>query len=88
MDLKEKIITHICYTPLVYGRVNKKLHLQLSNTAIEHLVLTTIQALPASAITKVGKNYYIANAINNIRLTVNAHNYRLITADILSKLKP
>ncbi|MDN2453653.1 DUF3781 domain-containing protein [Lactobacillus sp. UCMA15818] len=77
------IITQICYTTLVYGRINKKLYLNLSNSEIKDLISTTI--LNATNIEHIRKNYYVYNYPANIRITVNAHNFRVITADKLDK---
>ncbi|AUJ30583.1 DUF3781 domain-containing protein [Liquorilactobacillus hordei] len=77
------LINQICYTALVYGRINKKLNINLSNIEIEDLVRKTI--LTATNIERIGKNYYIYNHPANIRITVNANNFRVITADKLDK---
>ncbi len=34
---------------------------------------------------KTGKNYYVTNAENNIRITINSNTYRLITVDEIIK---
>ena len=38
MDLKEVVLKNICYTDLVYQRINKKLGISLSKTDIESLI--------------------------------------------------
>ena len=35
---KKEILNNICYTELVYGRINKKLNLELSKQEIETLI--------------------------------------------------
>ncbi|MCV5952197.1 DUF3781 domain-containing protein [Lactococcus petauri] len=78
--MKDKILENLCYTPLVYARINKKLKLNLSNIEIEHLIYETISDYH-SEIEKVGKNFYIYNHSKKIRTTVNSYTYRVITAD-------
>ena len=34
---------------------------------------------------KIGKNYYVTNSENNVRITVNANTFRVITVDKLIK---
>jgi hypothetical protein len=75
-----EILQNICYTELVYGRVNKKLSTELSNEEIEKMVEKILQD-PDSTIEKVGKNYYINNSEFGVQLTINSYNCRLITAD-------
>ncbi|MFH5812132.1 DUF3781 domain-containing protein [Companilactobacillus sp. FL22-1] len=75
---REVFSKNVCYTPLVFGRVNKKLQMQLSNADIEQLVQRIITDT-TTTITKVGKNYYLQN--QQIELVINSFNYRLITAN-------
>ena len=82
-NFKEVILNKICYTDLVYGRINKKLNLSLSNDAIEELILEIIKETVASEFNKIGKNIYISNHKKNIRLTINSFTNRIITADKL-----
>lgn len=82
---KSEIIENICYTELVYGRINKKLKTNLSVSEIEKLLLHILEATPLSFFTKIGKNYYIFNIGNNIKITVNSHTYRVITVDRIEK---
>ena len=77
--MKDIILENICYTELVYQRINKKLSLNLLKTEIEMLVYQTIKD-ESSTITRKGKNYYIKNIQKHIQITVNANNYRVITA--------
>ena len=41
-NCKKEILDNLCYTDLVYGRINKKLNLKFSNNEIEKLILITI----------------------------------------------
>ena len=78
---KQKIIDNICYTELVYARINKKLKLELSKSEIEAYLLKVLKATEISFDTKIGKNYYITNEVNTIRITVNSNTFRIITVD-------
>ena len=84
---KSEILNKICYTELVYGRINKKLGLELSKDEIEKFILSIIKETDHSEFHKRGKNIYILNNEKNIRLTINSHTYRIITADKLNKIK-
>ena len=76
---KTDILSRLCYTELVYGRINKKLKLNLSAEEIEVLMVATICS--CDSIEKIGKNFYISNNKHNIRITINSYTYRIITAD-------
>ncbi|CAL2105273.1 DUF3781 domain-containing protein [Tenacibaculum sp. 190524A02b] len=82
-DYKKEILNKICYTELVYNRINKKLSLALSKQEIEALVSTILLETDESYFVKKGKNIYITNNEKNIRLTVNSYTNRVITADKL-----
>lgn len=77
-------LENVCYTPLVFGRVNKKLSLNLDNDEIKNLV-DKIIIDNSTTIIKKGKNYYLRN--DNIELVINSFNYRLITANNASHKK-
>ncbi len=81
-NIRSTILNNICYTELVYGRINKKLGLCLSNSDVEALV-TNLISRPENQINKVGKNFYITDLKDKISLTVNSFTYRVITADKL-----
>ncbi|MBN1967830.1 MAG: DUF3781 domain-containing protein [Candidatus Delongbacteria bacterium] len=83
-NYKREILKKICYTELVYDRINKKLNFQFSKEEIENFVFKTIEMTDSSNFNKVGKNIYITNASMKIRLTINSFTYRIITADKLS----
>ena len=82
---KSEIMDKICYTDLVYGRINKKLNLKLSNDEIEKMVDTILRETDESEFQKKGKNIYISNKDRNVRLTINSFTHRIITADSLNK---
>lgn len=82
-NFKTEILKKICYTKLVYSRINKKLNLQLTNDEIEKMIYKTIKETDKSMFQKKGKNIYITNYNKNIRLTINSNTNRIITADKL-----
>ncbi|MFO7657722.1 MAG: DUF3781 domain-containing protein [Bacteroidales bacterium] len=40
---------------------------------------------PLTFFTKTGKNYYMTNTGNNIRITINSNIFRVITVDKIKK---
>lgn len=84
-NYKKNILDQICYTELVYGRINNKLNLELSNNKIEEMIYTIINETDATEFQKTGKNIYITNNERNIRLTINSYTNRIITADKLNR---
>jgi hypothetical protein len=80
---KNLIIKNICYTEIVYGRINKKLKVNYSKNDIEVFILYLLKNTSEINYSKVGKNYYINNIEKNIRVTVNSNTYRVITVDQL-----
>jgi hypothetical protein len=60
------------------------LGVELSKDQIEELVISIIKETDESEFIKKGKNIYITNANRNIRLTINSHTNRIITADRLN----
>lgn len=87
MNYKKEILTKISYTELVYGRINKKLGLELSKPKIEALIRSIISETDEANFQKTGKNIYIINSESNVRLTINSYTYRIITVDKLNKKK-
>ena len=85
---KTVILDKICYTELVYGRINKKLSIELSKDEIEKLMSKIILETDDAEYQKIGKNIYVSNKERNIRLTINSHTNRIITADKLNKNEP
>lgn len=84
-NYKTEILKKICYTELVYERINKKLNKRLSKSEIEELIMTIIKETLETEFKKAGKNIYVTNNEKQIRLTINSNNYRLITANQLQK---
>lgn len=80
MTTLETIKANVCYTPLVFQRFNKKLNLNLTNDEIKKFVQNILNDSVTSYFKK-GKNYYVVNKNKSISLTINSHNYRLITAN-------
>lgn len=84
-SIKATILHKICYTELVYGRINKKLNLQLSEADIELLIFNCIQETPDANFQRIGKNIYVTHIAKQIRITINSYTYRVITVDDLRK---
>jgi hypothetical protein len=82
---KTEMLKKICYTELVYERINNKLNKQLSKSEIEELILTIIKETAEIEFEKSGKNIYVTNNEKQVRLTINSNNYRIITVDRLQK---
>lgn len=80
---KQDILSGICYTELVYGRINKKLKIDLSKAQIQHMIYDLVQKTPLSNFQKVGKNYYVTCIDKAVRITINSSSYRIITVDRL-----
>lgn len=82
---KTEILECICYTELVYERINKKLNINISKTEIEEYILEILKNTDIDFFTKIGKNYYVMNTKANIRITINSNTYRIITVDRINK---
>ena len=80
---KTEIIKNICYTKLVYERINKKLNTNFSHKEIEKYILKVLKETEEKDFSKTGKNYYVINSKNNIRITINSYTFRIITVDKL-----
>lgn len=79
-ELLAQIKAHVCYTKLVYQRVNKKLAVNLTKAEVEALVIAVLDDV-ASSVEKLGKNYYVTNSTQRVQLVINSFNYRLITVN-------
>jgi len=75
---RQEFLDNICYTALVFERVNKKLRATYTIDEIKNLVHQII-IHPETSFTKQGKNYYIQH--ETVELVINSFNYRLITAN-------
>ncbi|GFH41539.1 hypothetical protein Hs30E_00900 [Lactococcus hodotermopsidis] len=82
MTIRQKILKQICYTDLVYGRINKKLKTNMARDEIETFIADVVSC-EESLISKIGKNYYVENKAHCVRITINASTFRVITADKL-----
>jgi hypothetical protein len=80
---KSEIIQKLYYTRLVYGRINKKLRSEFSKSEIETLIIKLIEETSEPFFEQRGKNVYIANREQNIRITVNLNTFRVITVDLV-----
>lgn len=84
---KTEILNNLCYTELVYDRINKKLNSNFSKSEIETMLFGILKETQENFFQKRGKNYYVSNTENDIRITVNLYTYRIITADRITKVK-
>ena len=80
-SLKATIIHKLCYTKLVYDKINRKLGLHLSPQEIESFISDIIMHTDTNHFLKKGKNYYITNDTEHIRITVNSCTFRVISTD-------
>ena len=82
---KTEILENICYTELVYDRINKKLSSNFSKSEIENLLQNIINETEIENFQKIGKNIYVSNEKHNIKITINSNTHRIITVDKLTK---
>jgi len=82
---KTEILNRLCYTELVYSRINKKLGCQLSKPEIEKKLFAVIRETQEEYFQKTGKNIYVTNAEKNIKITINSNTYRIITINKINK---
>lgn len=82
---KNEILKNICYTELVYGRINKKLGIQFTKKQIKEFIFKILNETEECFFSKKGKNYYIVNRENNVRITINSNTFRIITTDRIDK---
>ncbi|WP_291859650.1 DUF3781 domain-containing protein [Marinilabilia sp.] len=80
---KALVLNNICYTELVYERINKKMNRRLSKDEIEKVIFGILKETDESQFQKTGKNIYVINNEQNIRITINSNTYRVITVDPL-----
>jgi len=84
---KQEILENICYTELVYERINKKLNTKFSKNKIEVYISKILKETDKTFYTKKGKNFYVINIENNIRITINSNTFRVITVERINKSK-
>lgn len=82
---KAEILNNICYTELVYERINKKLNSKYSKSEIEEILFGIIKETEEMFFEEIGKNIYVVNVENNIKVTINSNTYRIITVDRIEK---
>lgn len=82
---KKEILENICYTELVYERINKKLNIEFSKKQIEEFIFKILKETEINFFSKIGKNFYITNTENNIKITINSDTFRIITVDRIGK---
>jgi hypothetical protein len=82
---KTDILNKICYTELVYERINKKLNRKFSKSEIEEMIFDIIKETQEIFFKRIGKNIYVTNCEKNIRITINSNTYRIITVDVITK---
>ncbi len=85
INIKEKIIENICYTELVYERINKKLNSSYSKIHIEAMILEIIIETEDCFFLKKGKNFYISNSKYKMKITINSNTFRVITVNEIEK---
>jgi len=78
---KGLVLRNLCYTDLVYERINKKMNWTLSKDEIEKNIFGILKETDESQFQKTGKNIYVTNNEQNIRITINSNTYRVITVD-------
>ncbi len=85
---KPDILSKICYTELVYGRINKKLKSNFSKPEIEKMLFDIIKETPETFFQRIGKNIYVTNREKNIKITINSNTHRIITVDAIKPPTP
>jgi hypothetical protein len=78
---KSELLKNICYTELVYVRINKKLKSHFSKTEIEVMLYKIIKETKECDFKRIGKNIYITNHEHQIQITINTNTFRIITVD-------
>ncbi len=82
---KSKILDNVCYTELVYGRINKKLKTDYSKNEIETFLFNILKQTRKENYQKIGENFYATNLENNIIITINSNTYRIITVGRITR---
>lgn len=85
---KAQILENLCYSELVYERINKKLKSNFSKPDIEKMLFGIIKETSEKFFEKTGKNIYITNTEHHIKITVNSNTFRIITVNRIFKMQP
>lgn len=83
---KTEILNRICYSELVYKRINRKLASKYSKPEIEKMIFGIIQEMQKMLFQKIGKNIYVTNAEKHIKITINQNTHRIITVDRIAEI--
>ena len=83
--VRQSILQNLCYTDLVYSRINKKLGTNLSRSDIEVLIHDALTGTSINDIVRIGKNYYATCDKHNMRITINSRTFRVITIDKIAQ---
>jgi hypothetical protein len=83
---KTEILNRICYTELVYERINKKLESKFSKSEIEKKLFDIVKETQEIFFQRIGKNIYVTSQARDIKITINSNTYRIITVDKLNKV--
>jgi hypothetical protein len=78
---KHEILENLCYTELVYDRINNKLNTTFSKKQIEEYIYRILEETDKTFFAKKRKNFYIRNTDTKIRITINSNTFRIITVD-------
>ena len=84
-EIKQKVLNNVCYTELVYSRINKKLKIEFTKEQIEVFIHMILKETDDDLFLRTGKNIYVTNTENNIRITINSNTFRIITVDKIRK---
>ncbi len=82
---KTEILENICYTELVYSRINKKLSTRFSKSELENILHNIVKETQIENFQKIGKNFYVTNEEHNVIVTINSNTYRIITVQKYDK---
>ena len=80
-----EILSKICYTELVYQRINENVKTELSKLEIEKMLFDNLNETQEKYFKIIGKNIYVHNSDNNIKITINSNTFRIITVDKIVK---